>query len=870
MKIDSEMEEPTVLDLVNEVSSVGRLDKKALSLILDWFKGHGWTPFNFQIQAWDAYLEGESGLIHSLTGTGKTYAAWIGPLLEWMGEQSQQEEWPSAEPPPLRVLWISPLRALAADIAEALSLPVKELGLPWTVEIRTGDTSATIRKRHKKRLPTALVTTPESISLLLTYSDSAQLLRHLRLVLVDEWHELLGSKRGVQTELALARLRSLRPGLKVWGMSATLGNMQTALAALVGSGEGNRRFNGKVKAIGKTAGRGRLLQGSIQKSIKIDSILPKNVERFPWGGHIGLTLLPQVLDVIEEAKSTLLFTNTRSQAERWYRAILEARPDWAGVVALHHGSLDRRLRDWVEENLRLGKLRCVVCTSSLDLGVDFSPVDRVVQVGSPKGVARLLQRAGRSGHQPDAVSRVTCVPTNAFELVEVAAARDAAEKSQMEARIPFHKPLDLLIQHLVTVAVGGGFNSNELLSEVRSTNAYHDLTDAEWEWALDFVTRGGKALKGYPEYQRLVSNKSEYVVANNGVSRRHRLSIGTITSDAAVTVRYATGGKLGTVEESFISRLRPGDRFLFGGKTLELMRVQEMTAFVRKAKDPATAVPRWHGGRMPLSTKLANGVRDRLEQARMSIFQGPELKAVQPILQLQTTWSKIPAADELLIERLKTREGHHVFFYPFEGRMVHEGLAALFAYRISRLKPISFSIVANDYGFGLLSPDVCPLRQALEADLLMPLNLLSDIYGSLNAAELAKRHFREIARVAGLVFQGYPGKGKPMRQLQASSGLFYEVFSRYDPDNLLLHQARREVLERQLEKTRLSQALERLSRARLVIVEPKHPTPFSFPLLVERMRERLSSEKLSDRVRRMQVSLEKRADRDRLKVAGKG
>jgi ATP-dependent Lhr-like helicase len=864
MKSDSEVGTPAILPSVKWGN--GSVCQKPISLVLDWFEGHGWKPFDFQVQAWNAYLAGESGLIHASTGTGKTYATWMGPLLEWMGEKLQEEEWPN-EPPPLRVLWITPLRALATDITEALSLPVKELGLPWTVEIRTGDTSATIRKRQRERLPSALVTTPESMSLLLTWGESAGLFQDLRLVVVDEWHELLGSKRGVQTELALARLRNLRPGLQVWGLSATLGNLQTAIAALIATGNGNQGWNGKVG--GKTAGRGRLLQGSIHKSIKIDSILPTNIERFPWGGHIGLTLLPQVVDVIEEAQSTLLFTNTRSQAERWYQAILEARPDWAGVIALHHGSLDRHIRNWVEENLRLGRLRCVVCTSSLDLGIDFTPVDRVVQVGSPKGVARLLQRAGRSGHQPGAVSRVTCVPTNGFELVEIAAARDAAEKTRIEGRMPFDKPLDVLVQHLVTVALSEGFKAEELLSEVRSTYAYRHLTESEWDWALDFVTRGGKALEGYSEYKRLVCKNGLYVIANDSVARRHRLSIGTITNDAAVTVQYIKGGKLGTVEESFISRLRPGDRFIYGGKTLELVRFREMTAFVRKAKDPATAVPRWHGGRMPLSTELAKSVRGLLEKARLGLFYEVELEAARPILELQTTCSKIPATDELLIERFKTREGHHLFFYPFEGRMVHEGLAALSAYRISRIKPISFSIVANDYGFGLLSADIPPLRQALDEGLLLPLELLKDIVGSLNAAELAKRHFREIARVAGLVFQGYPGRGKSMRQVQASSALFYEVFSRYDPENLLLHQARREVLERQLEKSRLGQTLERLSRARLSIVEPKHPTPFSFPLLVERVRERLSSEKLADRVRKMQVSLEETAAKDSLQKGKK-
>jgi ATP-dependent Lhr-like helicase len=838
--------------------------------VLGWFEERRWKPFPYQLEAWDAFLAGESGLIHSLTGTGKTYAAWFGPLLEWMKERAGQEERAAARTPPLRVLWVTPLRALAKDIVEALKSPVDALGLPWTVEMRTGDTSSTIRNRQRKRLPTALVTTPESLSLLLTWADTEGLFRDLRAVVVDEWHELVGSKRGVQVELALARLRRMRPSTRTWGLSATLGNLQTALAVLLGTGsvEGNRRRPAK-KSHGKE-GPGRLLQGSVDKSVQIDSVLPPCIERFPWGGHIGLALLPEVLDAVEQAKSTLIFTNTRSQAERWYQAILEARPDWAGVTALHHGSLDRDLRDWVEENLRGGKLRCVVCTSSLDLGVDFTPVDRVIQVGSPKGVARLLQRAGRSGHQPDAVSRVTCVPTHAFELVEIAAARKAAEHSKIEARMPFEKPLDVLVQHLVTVAVGGGFTGQALLAEVRSTHAYRNLSEEEWGWALDFVTRGGHALKGYPEYSRLIRSNGSYVVSNDKVARRHRLSIGTITSDVAVTVRYARGGKLGTVEESFISRLRPGDRFLFGGRTLELIQVRDMTVYVRKARAPATAVPRWHGGRMPLSTELAASVRVLLEQARQGRYRALEMEAVRPILELQRAWSDIPGRDELLIERLKTREGHHLFFYPFEGRMVHEGLAALFAYRISRIEPISFSIAANDYGLGLLSPDAPPLLEAIERGLFRIENLMADIAGSLNAAELAKRHFRQIARVAGLVFQGYPGREKSMRQLQASSSLFYEVFAKYDPDNLLLDQARREVLERELEKTRLSQTLERLSGARLTLVEPKHPTPFAFPLMVERMRERLSSEKLSDRVRKMQVALEKKADRENHGVARKG
>jgi ATP-dependent Lhr-like helicase len=791
---------------------------------------------------WDAYLAGESGLIHAATGTGKTYAAWMGPLLEWMAEHPGSAAAKKAASPPLRVLWITPLRALAADTEAALRAPLEALGLPWTLESRTGDTSAATRSRQRRRLPTALVTTPESLSLLLSRSDARELFGDLRAVVADEWHELMGTKRGVQTELALARLRRWRPGLRTWGVSATLGNLEEARAALLGP-----------------ESAGRAVRGMLPKRLTVDALIPPVIERFPWAGHLGTQMLPQVLAAVEEGESALVFTNTRSQTEIWYQAILAARPDWAGTIALHHGSLDRATRDWVEQGLRDGRLRCVVATSSLDLGVDFSPVDRVLQIGSPKGVARLLQRAGRSGHRPGAESRVTCVPTQVLELLEVAAARDAVEAGAIESRLPVERPLDLLAQHVVTVALGGGFRAEELLAEVRSTHAYAGLRDDEWEWVLDFVTRGGSALTAYPEYSRVVETGGLYTVESALVARRHRMAIGTIVSDASMAVKYLRGARLGTVEESFVARLRPGDRFVFSGKPLEFVRVRDMVAWVRKASSGKGAIPRWMGSRMPLSTELAAALRARLEEAHRGVFRGPEMEAVRPILEIQARWSRIPDADELLIERVKTREGHHLFFFPFEGRLVHEGLAALFAFRISRLAPISFTLAANDYGLELLSPDPAPLDEALAAGLLRPEGLVEDVPASLNATEMARRQFREIARVAGLVFPGYPHAGKSAKQLQASSGLFYDVFSRYDPENLLLAQAHREVLERQLERSRLGRTLERLAASRVVVTEPKRTPPLAFPLLVDRAREAVSSESLGDRVRRMQLALERAA-----------
>jgi ATP-dependent Lhr-like helicase len=821
-----------------------------------WFAERRWAPFGFQREVWDAYLAGESGLIHAATGTGKTLAAWIGPMLEWMRDYRERAEIPAAgaptrararriEAPPLRVLWITPLRALAADTHVALTEVQAVLAPTWTVETRTSDTSPATRARQGKRLPTALVTTPESLSVMLSRPDAPTIFRDLRVVVVDEWHELMGTKRGVQVELALARLRRLRPGVRTWGLSATIGNLAEARDTLLGAE--------------RVRGAARIVRGVEPKGVIVDAAIPPVVERFPWAGHLGTQMLPQVIAAIEEGTSAIVFTNTRSQTEIWYQALLAARPDWAGLIALHHGSLDRKQRDWVEDGLRDGRLRCVVATSSLDLGVDFSPVDRVLQVGSPKGVARLLQRAGRSGHRPGATSRVTCVPTNSLELIEIAAARDGIEAGAVESRYPVTRPLDVLAQHVVTIALGGGFDADDLREEVRETQAYEGLTDAEWGWVMEFVTSGGETLRAYPEYAKVVASESGYVVDSALVARRHRMAIGTIVSDAHIVVRYLRGPRLGSVEESFVARLKPGDRFVFAGTPLEFVRVRDMQAWVRRAKSVKGTIPRWMGSRLPLSGELAAALRRRLGEAARGQFRDPEMQAVKPILDVQAKWSRIPSPHELLIERVKTREGHHLFFFPFEGRLVHEGLAALFAWRIARLTKITFSVASNDWGFELLSADPAPLDEALASGLLDPANLVHDIPASLNATEMARRQFREIARVAGLVFPGYPHSGKSARQLQASSGLFFDVFQRYDPANLLVSQAHREVLERQLESSRLARTLERLATSSVVITDPKRTPPLAFPLLVARARERVSSETLAERIRKMQLSLERAA-----------
>jgi ATP-dependent Lhr-like helicase len=814
-----------------------------------WFTARGWKPFAFQKQVWTAVKRGESGLLHASTGAGKTYAVWFAALNRFASSLTPVETPRKRKPvaQPLTVLWITPMRALAADTARALETPLLDLQIPWSVGLRTGDTSSSERARQSRRLPTTLITTPESLTLMLARTDAQTALATLRMVVVDEWHELLGNKRGVQLQLALARLRRWNPALIVWGVSATLGNQAHAEEVLIPQGGGIS------------------VQGQTSKALLVDTLLPPAIERFPWAGHIGLKMLPQVVVELESSPGSLVFTNTRAQSEIWYQAILEARPDWAGLIALHHSSLSRDTRDWVERALKEGQLKAVVCTSSLDLGVDFLPVERVLQIGSAKGVARLMQRAGRSGHAPGRTSRVTLVPTHSLELIEAAAAQDAVAQRRIEPRESPHKPLDVLVQHLVSMALGGGFLPDELYEEVRGAWAYRDLTVADWAWALAFVRHGGLSLTAYPDYRRVEPDEhGVWRVPDARLARRHRMSIGTIVSDASIQLKFWSkggGGKqLGSVEEGFIARLKPGDGFLFAGRLLELVRVENMTAYVKRSTAKKAAVPRWNGGRMPLSNELAQAVVERFSAASQGEFSGPEMRALRPLLEVQQRWSGLPTSTTLLAEALKSREGWHLFLYPFAGRQVHLGLASVLAWRVSQQQAVTFSIAVNDYGLELLSATPVDWPQVLSPGLLSPEHLLEDVLASLNAGELALRRFREIARIAGLVFAGYPGAPKSTRQVQASSGLFFEVFKQYDAGNLLLAQAGEEVLREELDIQRLEQTLKRINRLQLDLHQLKRPTPLGFPLLVERMRESMSSEKLADRIRRMVTDLEKTAE----------
>lgn len=973
------------------------MDSAGEQVIQDWYRKKNWEQFPFQKEMMEAYLSGYSGLLNAPTGSGKTFALFLPFLAAYINRYP--DTYLTRKNNGLLMLWITPLRALTNDIRKAMQEVCNELGLPWQIMTRTGDTSAAQKAALKTKLPEVLLTTPESLHLMLAQKEYPKLFQSLEVVVCDEWHELLGTKRGVQVELGLSKLKALRPhpspalpegvgapsrnppaksdlpkyhttdalnwklnidnakqmrrqpteaenvlwqflrakqtgvkfrrqhlmlnfipdfvciekklivevdggyhndieqialdkerenylkeygynilrfsnnevlsnpenvvekiktyiakpanapislpfgegrgGVSIWGISATIGNLEQAAEVLLGN-------NFPANQI-------KMVRALIDKKLVIKSVIPPDIESYSWSGHIGIKLLPQVMEIVARSKTTLIFCNTRSQSEIWYHAILDNYPEYAGIMAMHHGSLDNELRNWVEQALHAEALKLVVCTSSLDLGVDFRPVDTIVQVGSPKGVSRFMQRAGRSGHRPGDTSLAYFVPTHSLELLEGAALKQAIKQGIFESRDPILLAMDVLIQYMVTLAVSDGFRAEELYNEVKSTYAFADLSREEFGKLLDFITNGGKTLAAYDEFLKVEIENGLYKVNSRRVAMRHRLSIGTITSELSLRVSWLSGGSLGTIEEGFISKLKPGNVFWFAGRSLEFIKVKEMTAFVKKSTKNKGIIPSWAGGRMPLSSQLAAVFRDKLDEVAHGVEKDEEVIALRPLFKLQESLSHLPQSHEFLIESFHSRDGHHLLFYPFEGRLVHEGMASLLAYRISKIKSASYSIAMNDYGFELLTDEEIPIEEALETDDLFSIdNLLDDIQHSLNANEMARRRFRDIAHIGGLVFTGYPGQTVKNKHLQASTSLLFEVFSEYEPDNLLVRQAYNEALAFQLEEFRLRAALQRISKQTVILKQIERPTPFAFPIMVDSMgREKLTTETLEERVAKM-------------------
>ncbi len=805
------------------------------SLAENWFDRKGWQAHAFQQRTWAAIANDRSGLLNAPTGYGKTMAVWMGVLQHYYRDEKRHSRRSG-----LHCLWITPLRALSREILKATQEVSEGLNLDYRIALRTGDTTAAERRKLLADPPQALITTPESVQLLLATKGYADYFSGLDFIVVDEWHELMSSKRGVLIELALSRLRSLRPGLMTWGISATIGNLEQALHILLGD----------------VAEKGVLIRSRIRKRIRIETLLPDTLEKFPWGGHLGIRMAAQVASVIAAHRSTLIFTNTRSQAEIWYQQLLDLDPALSGVLALHHGSLSEDLRQWVEASLHSGQLKAVVCTSSLDLGVDFRPVDCVVQVGSPKGIARFVQRAGRSGHSPGAVSHICFVPTHSLEIMEGASLRYAIRQGMLEERIPYIRSFDVLQQYMVTLAVSDGFRAAEIFDEIRSTHCFASVSREEFDECLLMITQGGRTLDAYEEFHKVIVEGGVYRVTDRGIAMRHRMSIGAIVSDPMIRVRFTGGKELGMIEEWFVSRLNPGDVFRFSGRQLELVRVKDMQAIVRLAKKSRSIVTSWQGGRLPISRNLGKALRHVLTRASEGRYsQSPELRFLAPLFAEQSRVSVLPGEEELLIEQIRTRYGYHLFVFPFEGKFIHEGMAAVIAYRLGRIRPMTFSIATNEYGFELLSEEEIPLAEALEQGLFDTERLIADLREGINIHEMARRRFRDIAAIAGLVFQGYPGRHKATRHIQASSGLFFSVFEDHDPANLLLLQAYEEVGDFQLETARMLEAFGRIQSQRIVLSAPAQLTPFAFPVFAESFRERYSNEDWEARLEKLKQKL---------------
>jgi ATP-dependent Lhr-like helicase len=805
-------------------------------IINDWMASKGHVPFKFQEQTWAKYHNGYSGMVVAPTGFGKTFSVFLAVVIDYLN-------YPEKYKKGLKLLWVSPLRSLAKDLAKAMSIAVEEIGLDWEVAVRNGDTPTNVRRKQERLMPDVLIVTPETIHLLFSQKNNSRWFKHVNCIAVDEWHELLGNKRGILVELAMARLLKISVGIKIWGITATIGNLEEAGQVLIPYSD--------LKTV--------MITAKEKKKIKVVTVLPDEVEVLPWAGHLGKSMASKIIPIIHDNNTTLIFTNTRGQSELWYQILLEADPDLAGLLAIHHGSIDKKLRNWIEDNISEGHLKAVVCTSSLDLGVDFKPVDCVIQIGSAKGIARFMQRAGRSGHSPYEVSKIYIIPTHSLEIIEAAALREAVAERRVEAREPMVLTYDVMVQFMVTLAVGEGFKAQEVYALLVSTHAFSMLTEEEFAWAIQFITQGGNTLQSYEEFHKVAKDEDEiYRAKSRRISMLHRMNMGAIVSEAMLRVKFLSGGYVGMIEEYFVTKLKPNDSFVLAGRVLELTHIKDMTAYVRISKAKKAITPSWLGGRLPLTSYMSHFLRKKLSDSLNPGIRERELKFLHPLIARQSEFSHIPKEDEFLVEKIHTKEGFHVFMYPFEGRLVHEVISALIAYRISRITPLTFTMAMNDYGFELLSDQDIPIHKGNIAEILSANNLMDDVIASINAAEMASRKFRDIAVISGLVVQSMPGRNQNNKSLQSSSGLIFRVLEDNEPNNLLLRQAYTEVFNQQLEEVRLKAAFKRISNSKLIIKESNTFTPLSFPIKVDSLRQSISSEKLDKRIERIQKEVFKK------------
>lgn len=747
---------------------------------------------------------GRHALLVADTGAGKTLAGFL-PTLSAFAPSRLGDA-----PPPegLHTLYVSPLKALAHDVQRNLLTPITEMGLPITVETRSGDTPSDRKARQRARPPHVLLTTPESLSLLLSYPESSQLFSTLQRVVIDEVHAFATSKRGDLLALALTRLQALAPQLRRAALSATLADPEDFRAWLAPWGD-----------LGSTA----LIEGEAGAPAEVEILLPDDGQRVPWGGHAAAWALPQLYEAIRRNRTTLVFTNTRFLAEYIFQLLWDANEDKL-PIGIHHGSLSREARRKVEGAMARGELRALVCTASLDLGVDWGDIDMVVQMGAPKGSSRLLQRIGRANHRLDQPSRAMLVPGNRFEFLEAMAARDAVCEGQRDGEDFRPGGLDVLAQHVMAMACAGPFAEAALLAEVRSSLAYAWVDEAVWERVLSFVATGGYALRAYDRFQRIVRLRDgTWRLTHPQQAARHRLNAGIIVDSEMLEVRFRNGRSLGKVEESFGAGLSPGDTFRFAGLDLEVEGVRDLELIVRGAKS-AGQIPSYNGARMPLTTHLSARVQAMLAD-RTGWARFPD--DVREWLEVQDWRSRLPAPGELLVESFPHGGRAYTVYYTFEGWNANQSLGMLITRRMEEagLGPMGF--VANDYALGVWG--LRPVKDP--APLLSPDILAHEFVEWVQNSHLLRRAFREVAVISGLVERQQPGARKSGRQVTFSTDLIYDVLRKHEPDHLLIEAAWADARARMTDVGRLADLLDRAA-AELVHVELDRVTPLAVPLMV--------------------------------------
>ena len=794
---------------------------------LNWFASKSWMPRPHQLEMLELGLQGQSALLISPTGGGKTLAGFLPTLVDLAAPH---------ETDGIHTLYISPLKALAVDIARNLEAPIADMALPISVETRTGDTSYAKRQRQRQKPPDVLITTPEQITLLIADPSAGHLLRNLKCVIIDELHSIVSQKRGVLLSLALSRLRTHAPGARFTGLSATVADPDALRAWLAPMG---------TPLVTLVLGKA----GAPPRIRILDS-----VERVPWSGHSARYSIPEVYETIKTAKMALLFVNTRSQAELLFQELWNANEDLL-PIALHHGSLDVMQRRKVEAAMADGKIKAVVCTSTLDLGIDWGDVDLVVQVGAPKGSSRLLQRIGRANHRLDESSNALLVPSNRFEVLECVAARHAAEEGAQDSEYPMTRKLDVLAQHIIACACAGPFTADALFAEVKSAFTYRTLKRERFDQVLDYVATGGYALKSYERYAKLKQDKDgQWRLAHPQLVLRYKMNMGTIIQNEMMKVRLSSvkmrqgrrtvlGGRvIGELEEYFLSQLALGDTFLFGGDVLRFEGMDEFGALATRAPGKEPKIPSYAGGKFPLSTYLAERVRGIIADKAQWQFLPPQ---VRDWLSLQSWASVLPRADQMLVETFPRAERHYLVCYPFEGRLAQQTLGMLLTRRLERWggKPLGF--VASEYALviwmvGDISSMIANGRISL-AKLFDEDMLGDDLEAWLAESNMMKSAFRNCAIIAGLVERNFPGKEKTQRQVTVNTDLIFDALRSHQPDHILLRAAWEDASDGLINVERLGAMLKRI-KGHILHQALDRVSPLAVPVLLEIGRESIQGE----------------------------